>query len=286
MSKKTTISDHAQKGAKCISCGDLITVNYCPNCGEKKLNLHDLKVKHYVEESFEGFTHFDNKFFKSAKLLISRPGALSEKFCQGERVRYMRPFALFFVCNILFFLFSGNNIFSLPLSSFYNFWPYTEFHTQEVIDKVAPTKVVMDSVSASFNEKIRLESKAFLAILIPLLALGGLMLRGKRYLSEHLVFSTHYLAFILLYFTALDLVISKPVSFFMKEDYNEVFDTAKGLLTLLVFGCYYGIAVKRFYEISVLKAVFGSIFMTALFLTCLYGYRLLLFFKIIRIFDV
>jgi hypothetical protein len=286
MNKEPIISVHAEKATTCISCGDLITVNYCPNCGEKKLSLHDLKVKHYVEESFEGFTHFDNKFFKSAKLLISRPGALSEKFCQGERVQYMRPFALFFVCNILFFLFSKHNVFSAPFSSFYNFWPFTEFHTQELIDKIAPTEDLMRSVSASFNEQMRMESKAFLAILIPLLAIGGIMLRRKRYLSEHLVFSTHYFAFILLYFTVLDLVISKPVSFFMKEDYNEVFDTAKGLLTLLVIGCYYCIAARRFYAISVLKAVFGSMFMMALFLACLYGYKLLLFFKIIRVFDV
>ncbi len=260
MPLKKAVQTLTKDKIECISCGSTISDNYCGVCGEKRLEPHDLTLKHYAKESFEGITHFDNKFFKSIKFLISKPGLLSEDFSKGKRVPYMRPFALFIVCNLLFFLFAQNNIFSLPLSSFYNFWPYTQFHTQELIDKIAPTNELMTAVSESFNQKMRVESKAFLVIFIPILALGGVLLRRKRYFSEHLIFSTHYLAFMLLYFTVFDLLISKPVYFFMNEDYNEAFDAVKGLLTLLVMGFYYGIAAKRFYKVSVISAVFGSLF--------------------------
>ncbi|RYG20574.1 MAG: DUF3667 domain-containing protein [Chitinophagaceae bacterium] len=105
MKQKETRSKEAtvQKPVNCISCGNLITANYCSTCGEKRLKAHDFELKHFIEETFEGFTHFDNKFFKSVWLLISKPGLLSVDFCKGKRVHYMRPFALFFVCNILFF---------------------------------------------------------------------------------------------------------------------------------------------------------------------------------------
>jgi hypothetical protein len=281
MPHKSPIEYPTKDRIECISCGSLVVENYCGTCGEKRLEAHDLTLKHYAEESFEGITHFDNKFFKSVWLLISRPGLLSEDFSNGKRVPYMRPFALFFVCNLLFFFLQNSNMFSLPLSSFYNFWPYTEFHTQEVINKIAPTDALMSSISASFNEKMRLESKAFLFIIIPFLAIGGIILRRKRYFSEHLTFATHYLAFLLLYFTAIDLLISKPVYFFMKVDYNETFDTAKGLLTLVVMGFYYGFAAKRFYKVPMIVAALGSLFMMFLFLVALYGYRMALFFKII-----
>ncbi len=267
----------------CISCGDQIDGNYCANCGEKRFNLHDLEIKHLAEESFEGFTHFDNKFFRSAKLLVTQPGLLSAYFWSGKRVPYMRPFALFFVCNLLFFFVVGqSNIFSLPLDSFYHYKPYTNFHLKEIIEKLAPNEQTYAIIATRFNEKMGVQSKTFLFFFIPFLAIGGLTIKRKMYLSAHLVFSTHFLAFIILYYTVASQLISRVFYYLTDQNYNSTFDLTYSLFSLVVFMVYYAIAAKRFYSVSTAKAIFGAVLTPFIFLIILYAYRFLLFYKIIN----
>jgi hypothetical protein len=282
-SRNMPASEHkSEKKVICISCGAVITKNYCEECGEKRLTSHDLTLVHYTEEIFEGFTHFDNKFFRSIKILLTKPGLLSENYCTGKRIEYMRPFAFFFVSNLLFFFIIGQyNVFSLPLDSFYHYKPYTNFHTKEIIERLAPNEESFAIIATRFNEKMGVQSKAFLAFFIPFLALGGVMLRRKMFVSAHLVFSTHYLSFIVLYYT-LTSPLSKIYYVFTKQIYNSTFDLTYSLFSLLVFITYYVIAAKRFYKLSAMQAMFGAIVTTILFLVVLYGYRFLLFFKIIN----
>jgi hypothetical protein len=286
MQPKITFDQGANKEPQlivnCISCGSSITENYCSVCGERKFDRHDLTLPHLAEESFEGITHFDNKFFRSAKLLFTKPGLLSDYFCTGKRMPYMRPFALFFVCNLLFFLIIGeSNVFSLSLYNFYKYTPYTNFHTKEIILQLAHDESSFGIVTRSFNEKMGIQSKSFLVFFIPFLALGGILIKRKSLLSEHLVFSTHYFSFIILYYTLAQLLISVPFYYLMNQNYNSTFDLGYSLCALTVFMIYYWIAAKRFYKVSNLKAAFGAIFVAFLFVMILYAYRFFLFFKII-----
>lgn len=284
MRHHTTIDSTVENKTACISCGSILTGNYCSVCGEKRFELHDLALKHYAEESIEGITHFDNKFFKSVKLLITKPGLLALDFCRGKRVPFMRPFALFFVCNIFYFLLIGqNNLFSTPLTSFYNFYPFTEFHSKEIIDQVAPTNEQFKVVATIFNQKMGIESKAFLVVFIPLLAIGGILVYRRRYLSEHLIFSTYLFAFLLLFYTFIGSCITNPYYyFFVKGNYDSTYDLVSALTAWIIFGVYYFFAARRFYKASVLRSIIGSVVTMLLFLVCLYGYRILLFFKIIH----
>jgi hypothetical protein len=276
------IENHKTK--HCVSCGSQMTENYCGTCGEKKFDHHDLTLKHYLEESFEGITHFDNKFFKSVKLLITKPGLLSVDYCRGKRIPYMRPFALFFVCNIIYFLLMGpTNLFSTPLTSFYNFYPFTEFHTKEIIDHLAPTNEDFKIVALSFNEKMGIQSKAFLVVFVPLIAIAGVLVQRKRLLAEHLIFSTHFFAFILLFYIFLSGGISNLYYiFFVKGNYDSTYDIISALMALLVFGAYYFFSAKRFYKASTVRALIGSIVAVFLYTIFVYGYRMLLFYKIIH----
>jgi hypothetical protein len=275
--------DPVKDKVDCISCGAVIVENYCSVCGEKRLEIHDLKIQHFIEESFEGITHFDSKFFKSVRLLFGKPGLLSKYFYMGKRVPYMRPFALFFVCNIMFFLIIGqSNVFSLPLDSFYHYKPYTNFNTQEIIGKLAPNEASYAVVATAFNEKMGLQSKAFLVFFIPFLALGGIIMKRKMFLSAHLIFSTNYFSFIILYYALGSILISGPYYYFTNQTYNSTFDLTYSLFSLSVFMIYYGLAAKRFYKVSNFKAVVGAIITPFLFLVILYSYRFLLFYKIIN----
>jgi hypothetical protein len=283
----------------CPSCHTLLAKNYCPACGEKKHSDHDLTVKHFVEESLEGFTHFDGKFFRTVKLILFHPGQLTQYFEAGKRVPYMKPFQLFLVSNLLFFLVAhGPNLFATPLSSFYNYSDYTRYGTKTAIDfkvgemalknsgnkTAASKKVATIELAKMFNEKMVTQSKLFIILFIPLLALGFAVFyyRKKSFMALHLVFATHFFSFILLYFIIYFFLVEIPQFYFFKGGNNNIYDNIFGFSSLLVFIAYLFFAIKRFYHSRVVWNIISSVFIAGFFLVILNAYRLFLFYKIIH----
>ncbi|QHS55991.1 DUF3667 domain-containing protein [Mucilaginibacter sp. 14171R-50] len=268
----------------CASCGHIINGNYCNVCGEKVIAEHDFVLKHYVEESFEGLTHFDTKFFRSVKVLILKPGMLTVNFSAGKRVNFVKPFQLFLICNLIFFLLAGKlNIFSQSLWAFYDYKPYTYFNTKNVILAKATNNKQFEKLTIAFNEHIGTESKLFIVLFIPVLAaaFAFLFINRKKYFSEHLVFATHYFSFILIYYAAFTTLISTPFYAFNKTNFSASFDALSSLINLIVFGIYLGIAARRFYKTGIAFTVAAALFTVIFFTTALYGYRILLFYKTI-----
>ena len=102
----------------CKSCENDHQENFCPACGEKAFHTKQLSLKHFVEETFEGFVHFDNKFFCSIKTLVKAPGQLSLDYTEGKRVKYMKPVQFFLIVNLIFFVLTINNLYSLSLNNY------------------------------------------------------------------------------------------------------------------------------------------------------------------------
>lgn len=82
--------------AKCLNCGNSITMNFCPNCGQKKevgkLTWHSL-----VHEIFHFFSHIEKGFLKTSYQLIIRPGKIINEYLEGKRKKYFKPLSLFFI---------------------------------------------------------------------------------------------------------------------------------------------------------------------------------------------
>lgn len=272
----------------CPSCGSVNSTRYCSSCGEKKLVSSDFSMHHFLEQTIEGFTHFDNKFFRTIRTLVTRPGELSTSHFEGARVNYMKPMQLFVVVNILFFLLTGKyNIYSQPLSTFYLYTPYTYFDTKQVINSIAPTEDHFIALASRFHDRLAVESKGFLFLLIPYFSFFSLAaFYGKRkYLAEHLVFGTHYFTFTVLFQLFLSVCISKPFyMFFAKNGFSAGYDAVSSLISLSVFSIYYVIAARKFYNASLLRAVNAAGILAVFHIIGLWGYRLLLFFKIINSF--
>src|SRR5690242_9057720 len=91
----------------CPSCGHAFAGKFCSACGEKKVAAHDFTLRHFIEESVEGFTHFDNKLLRTLRSLFFKPGSLTASFESGQRVTYMKPVQLFIISNLVFFILSG-----------------------------------------------------------------------------------------------------------------------------------------------------------------------------------
>lgn len=101
---------HSAKLPACANCSYTFPPaapdDFCPRCGQQN-QAPDVSVGHVLEETLEGLFHFDGKVFRTARLLLLRPGQLTQKFLQGQRVPYVPPIRLYvFVSFIFFFLLS------------------------------------------------------------------------------------------------------------------------------------------------------------------------------------
>ncbi len=95
----------------CHNCHTVLSLenNFCPQCGQEN---HDLKVPigHLAFEVFEGFTHFDTKFYNTMSAIFTSPGKITKDFLEGRRGRYVPPVRLYFLIAFVFFFGLGSMV--------------------------------------------------------------------------------------------------------------------------------------------------------------------------------
>jgi hypothetical protein len=96
------------KGTICRNCqADLNRdENYCPNCGQKN-DIRRLAVGEFISESLGNFFSFDSKIIQSLIPFFMKPGVLSRKYVDGEKVRFVMPFRMYMFFSVIFFLVAG-----------------------------------------------------------------------------------------------------------------------------------------------------------------------------------
>jgi hypothetical protein len=268
----------------CPSCGKMFTGKFCSYCGEKQMSHHDLSMKHFAEESLESFTHFDNKFFRSIKQLLFKPGNLTKHFEEGRRVPFMKPVQLFVICNLLFFLLVGNaNIFAVPLRNYIKHGVYIHYNTKEAFIKKYGSTERSQELSSVFDVKMANRSKAFIGLFIPFFAFmcALLFFKKRKFFSLHLVFATHFFTFLLLLFIIFHFIFVLPDYYFFHIK-GETFDQFATTFNLGILVLYFGAAIRRFYKSSWLLVISSSILAGFLFIVLLQLYRIFLFYNILH----
>lgn len=72
-------------------------------CGQENVEPKE-SVGHLVRHVTEDITHFDGKFFATLKLLLFKPGFLSEEYLKGRRASYLHPVRMYLFISAFFFL--------------------------------------------------------------------------------------------------------------------------------------------------------------------------------------
>lgn len=86
----------------CRNCGAALQGRFCHACGQGS-HIHR-SLLHLGEELLHGLFHFDAKGWRTLPLLIARPGLLTRRYIDGQRMRYVSPLALFlFTVFLMFF---------------------------------------------------------------------------------------------------------------------------------------------------------------------------------------
>lgn len=259
----------------CKSCGNTFKGIYCNQCGEKIIEHKDRSFRKLLDRIFLALTFSDSKFAKSIWLTISRPGLLTLEFIEGRRVKYLSPISLFFLLNLVYFLFPIIQLFNASLRTQLN-----SIHGKYAASTIASKMMALGikdirSFELVYDQKTAGLAKMLVIVfaIIVSLPLNLIYRSRKRYFTDHLDLSFELVCFNL-FVNAI--VLSLLVNLLHLGDHlDELGLTAILLFTNLYFFLRAG---HTFYEDKGLKLVARGFLMIITLKISLEVFRAILFY--------
>lgn len=243
-------------------------------------------MRHLLREAFHFFTDLDSSPLRTMYTLVRRPGELTRAYFEGPRKRYLKPFQLFLVCNVIFFFLQSAEHYVAFSASFHG-QIHEQYYSRLVYDRGIRAQqksgLPPEAFEKIFNQQTEHLSKEMLIVLVPVLALLLFLVRpGKdHWLAEHLVFSMHVIAFYLLALVGLEPALVYFLRQLAKLGYTEGWPVqlvVDGFGSMIPFGLYLGLAMRRYYRISTAGAVVRAIPLALLTAPIMLLYRWFLFY--------
>jgi len=251
----------------CKNCQHKFEGDFCSNCGEKVLGKDDLKVKNIFKQAFVALTDVDSKLLKSLKLLFFYPGELTRKYVDGIRVPYLKPFQMFLLANILFYLFlSEIDIFRTP-SKWYFQDKFDGIHVLAQVREISKEKkITIEEVAVLYDKRSSDLAKGLMVFLIPFMSLIAYLLNFKRKhrFGEHVIFSIHFFSFMLFF-----MVIWTEIVGLFNISKSWVYIVP---ITLAIY-LYYILSLKRFYKNNWVMSIFKGVLAVFLIVVAIQFYR-------------
>lgn len=238
-----------------MTCGKELTGNFCANCGEKRLNpSKDYSIGKFLEQTVDGFTHFDSKFLRSFKALLFKPGFLTLEFIHGRKTRYMKPVQIFIIASVLFYLIFPKvstfyaSLIDLRENNLYGFDVTKVINEKVKVDETSE-QIVIREVEKEASHK----SKAFLFLLIPFWGFSFYLLfwKSNSFYVPHVIFSIHSLSFLIVllviyYLSAFAIGIRRI------GDFELIFFA-------VIYITYLFMAIRKVYQRSIVASAIKSI---------------------------
>jgi len=267
----------------CPTCKHPAPDKFCSACGEQILVRPDYSFRGFLLETLNVFTNLESNIFRSFSLLITKPGWLTVEYFLGRRKRYLKPLQLFIFCNIIFFLvqaLTGFNSLRTPLYVHLKLLPHSPLARRMVYGVLTNSGMTYDQYQFRFNSVIETQAKTLVILMIPMLALGLklIYLRKKEYFVKHLVFSTHFYSFYLLWVASFYLIVRLIIHLYRASSvyFNDL------VFTSILLSCsfvYLILAVRRAYgSSSWLMSVLRGLSLVAVLMIAVQLFRAILFF--------
>ena len=91
------------KNTQCSNCNTTFEGNFCPNCGQKVIDL-ERPLNQLIGEVATETLDIDGRAFRTLKMLFLQPGVLTSEFLAGRRKKYTPPLRLYLVISLSFFI--------------------------------------------------------------------------------------------------------------------------------------------------------------------------------------
>ena len=250
---------------------------YCPNCGQKKLNEKDLRLRVLIGDVMESIFNFDNAFFRTLKLFFLNPGKYVTSYNVGERKKYVSPIKWFLIANAIYFLFPYINTFTTSLQIQLNGLIYSDFTRGWIEALISSSELDSQSFHIQYNELTKTLSKVFLLIL-------PLMFSGLTFLTNYSERKNKPLLFhinrslILFSFLLLVVLCSLPFIYTMFSNSSQIVINDKTItITSFVLLNIYGFFLyKGFFKAGLVKNIARVILLNFAFYILIFTYRFIL----------
>jgi hypothetical protein len=154
---------------RCDNCDTPMEASFCPQCGQKNIELErplSALLGEVLRETFD----LDGRAARTLWTLVRRPGLVTAEFLAGHRRRYTPPLRLYLVLSVLFFLVTA---WIAELGILLN-----EGQTLEA-DALGQARFVADDLPR------------LMVVLLPLFALLLKAAYKRRFYFDHLIHSVH-----------------------------------------------------------------------------------------------
>ncbi|HRJ28651.1 MAG TPA: DUF3667 domain-containing protein [Cyclobacteriaceae bacterium] len=171
----------------CKSCGHLFEGNYCNLCGEKVITPKDRTFRTFLSNILIAVTFADNKFIKSLWLAVVNPGFISKEYAEGRRVNYIRPLQLFFILNLVYFLFPILQLFSSSLRTQMYYLFHSAMARNMVVNRLAEEGMSLAAFELMYNAKTTSMAKLLIVIFVLLasIPLSIIYRKKNRFFTDH-----------------------------------------------------------------------------------------------------
>lgn len=198
----------------CKNCNEIISENFCSNCGQKKFKRIDRK---YVFDEIQYTVFHTNKgLLYSLKNILKNPGKTARNFIDGDRVNHYKPILLVFV-----------------LSGISTFISYKILDVKDIMIKYFNQNHMNSNFMSDIMSTLSSYATIFMLLLIPIFALTTRLAFknwGHNY-YEHIVMNS----FILSYYTLLNVLIVYPILFFLKHDVNLYLTVSQASILIIIY---------------------------------------------------
>lgn len=224
--------------SQCRNCQTPFDGTYCPDCGQKDIDL-ERSLGKLLGEVLKEALDVDGRAYRTFRTLVTQPGALTREYLAGRRHSYTPPLRLYLVISVSFFVLVA--------------W----LAGQGVLLDPGQT-LERDAVSqARFMAE---ELPRLMFVLLPAFALLMKTVFPRRLYFDHVIFSVHLhsAAYLLL---ALMLPLEKVAG-------NHWVPLLGQIVLLCLFLVYFVLSIRRVYEANWIVASLKSVLV-------LFGYMVL-----------
>jgi len=187
-----------ENDSACNNCGASLRGRWCHQCGQKRLESRDRQFGHLLGQFAHELFHSDGKLPSTFGALLFRPGKLTRAYLDGQRVRYLKPIALFLLINLIYFLAPPLTDFNLDLQNQLS-QPYGELIQPLVEARAEDRYSPMSAFHDAYDQRVHRIAKLLIILHLPLLALVLLLLfpRRRMFYAEHFIIATYMFSFFL-----------------------------------------------------------------------------------------
>jgi hypothetical protein len=180
----------------CKSCGRQFAGNYCNNCGEKVRVPADRTFRAFISDLVQAVTLADNKFARTLWLIVYKPGFVSGEIADGRTVRYLNTIQVFFVLNLVYFLFPIVQLFSASLTT-QMIAPLGFLLKEPIARKMVSMQMNFESFAVVYNLKTVSLAKLLVMVFVVLasIPLNFLYRKRNRYFTDHFGYAVELACF-------------------------------------------------------------------------------------------